>query len=119
MVSVLILERFCRQRADGTATTSQAVSCASVSSCTAVGPLTDLTSGLLRTFAERWSGMRWAIEHPPNPAGPPDDQGGSLSGVWCAKAGGCIAVGSYTNDGLGSPGGVQTTLVEELDRGMD
>ena len=94
-----------------------AVSCATVATCTAVGPFIDLTSGLPRTFAERWTGARWSIERTFNAAGPAAGQGGDLSGVWCARADGCIAVGSYTINGRGSPGGTQATLTEELHRG--
>jgi hypothetical protein len=78
------------------------VSCASASACTAVGDYNNGTTDV--TLAERWNGTAWSIQSAPNPTG------GSnviLSGVSCASAGACTAVGDYAK---GATAGV--TLAE-------
>ena len=68
------------------------VSCVSASACTAVG---DYANGVgYVTLAERWNGSSWQIQSTPNPAGAQDSY---LSGVSCASAGACTAVGEYTD----------------------
>ena len=66
------------------------MSCASASACIAVGSYSNGTTGV--TLAERWNGTTWSIEHTPNPTGA---SGSGLSGVSCASASACTAVGSY------------------------
>ena len=61
------------------------VSCATGTSCVAVGTL-----GLSDPIAEQWNGSTWTIE--PTPAG------GPLFGISCPSANACIGVG-----GLGTP----------------
>jgi hypothetical protein len=88
------------------------VSCVSSGVCTAVG--VDENSGVgvdeglggpELTLAERWDGTNWAIQSIPDPAGDLDNV--DVSGVSCATAGACIAVGDSTNRG-----GAQATLAE-------
>ncbi len=73
----------------------KSVSCASPSTCTAVGTFdggaAELTSGS-RPLVERWNGRRWAIERTPRPAGASIVE---LDGVSCATAATCTAVGTY------------------------
>jgi len=67
------------------------VSCASATSCTAVGVYTT-GSGISRTLAEHWNGSKWAIQTTPDPSG------AVLSvfyDVSCASAASCTAVGRY------------------------
>lgn len=91
----------------GTQDQLTAVSCTSSRSCIAVGYFTN-SRHVQVTLAERWNGRRWTIERTPNPRGGTQI---ALNGVSCAKSA-CIAVGSYTNSGLGS-----TAFVERRDRG--
>jgi hypothetical protein len=66
-------------------------SCASVTSCTAVGWSTPTTAGRSQLLAEQWDGSRWAIQPTANPVTPQ----GALYGVSCASATNCNAVGVY------------------------
>ncbi len=76
-----------------------AVSCSSATLCTAVGYFED-SAAIDVTLAERWNGSHWKVEPTPNPAGA---WGSTLSGVSCASAGACTAVGSFaTSDGDGA-----------------
>jgi hypothetical protein len=74
------------------------VSCASSSTCTAVG-----ASGVV-TLAERWNGARWSLQQAINPT---VVASGDLQGVSCVSRAFCTAVGSYSN-----PAGAGGTLVE-------
>jgi len=67
-----------------------AVSCASSTSCLAVGKAAN------KPFAERWTGSEWAISSVPNPSGSAD---ASLQGISCTASNACIAVGSYAKSG--------------------
>jgi hypothetical protein len=71
-----------------------AVSCASASSCTAVGDYDDPSGGPSRTLVETWDGSTWSI------AASPDEgtaaSANELSGVSCTRAGTCTAVGTFT-----------------------
>lgn len=69
-----------------------AVSCSSPAACTAVG---SAAPGAPPAAAvERWNGTAWLAQQPgPNPAG---TAGIQLSGVSCATATACTAVGSYS-----------------------
>jgi hypothetical protein len=80
-----------------------AVSCTAPDACTAVGNLQN-GSGQHVTLAERWDGSVWSIQSTPNPSGAQDS---FLSGVSCASAILCFAVG-YSQNGAGQ----QTTLAE-------
>jgi hypothetical protein len=66
------------------------VSCASAGSCAAVGTVWHATA--TGSFSEIWNGRNWQVPAMPLPDGGP---GGSLlSGVSCAAANRCIAVGT-------------------------
>ena len=67
-----------------------AVTCRSATSCTAVGTY-DNSSSLSQTLVETWNGATWSL------ASSPDNGTGAnaLSGVSCASASSCVAVGSY------------------------
>jgi len=69
------------------------VSCASPTSCTAVGFFNNVP-GIDVTLAERWNGTRWAIQRSPNPAGATSN---SLGAVSCPATTRCTAVGGFTN----------------------
>ena len=71
-------------------TVLMSVSCLSATDCTAFG--TRHVQGGDRTLAEHWDGSNWTITGLPLPAG---TGGGSLSGVSCASATDCNAVGEY------------------------
>jgi len=65
--------------------------CTSAASCTAVGYYaTGLTSGPGATLVEYWNGSTWTIQPTPNPSGA---EVSILTGVWCASAASCTAVG--------------------------
>ena len=66
------------------------VSCTASDACTAVGSYNINTSGTVVTLAEAWDGTSWAIQATPNPAGSTLN---GLSGVSCAAARSCEAVG--------------------------
>ena len=80
-----------------------AVSCTSVSACTAVGVYSN-SPGTQVILAEVLSAKSWSIETPPNVSGA---QATSLSGLSCTSATKCIAVGS-SEDSTGTV----STLVE-------
>jgi len=83
--------------------TLESVSCTSEQACTAVGSY-DNAAGRQVPLAERWNGTGWRLQQTPTPAGA---TAGSLSGVSCADATTCVAVGTYsTGSGAG------TALVE-------
>ena len=68
------------------------VSCASPSSCTAVGS-DETETGAQASLAEGWNGKKWSIEVTPTVAGA---TGTLLSGVSCASASTCVAAGNTT-----------------------
>jgi len=72
----------------------EAVSCNSPSACMAVGGHVAKfgTAFLWVPLAERWNGSAWALQTIPEP---PASEEASLSGVSCASANSCTAVGSY------------------------
>ena len=80
-----------------------AVSCASATSCTAVGQYLN-TAGRTFTLAEHWNGSSWTVQDTPNPAGSSDR---ILAAVSCASPASCTAAGSYT-----SSSGESRTLAE-------
>jgi hypothetical protein len=77
--------------AGSTAGTVYAVSCYSVSSCTAGGMFTS-KSGVSRPWANRWNGSSWADQSVPPTAG----AGGYLTSVSCVSVSRCTAVGVYS-----------------------
>jgi Fibronectin type III domain len=80
------------------------VSCASSTSCVAVG--TSLSGTVSRALIETFDGTRWTTASNPNP-GPQYDV---LNGVTCTSATNCVAVGSYN-----PPGIQEQTLIETFD----
>ena len=69
------------------------VSCASPTSCTAVGFFNNIT-GIDVMLAERWNGTGWAIQRTPHPA---DATSNSLGAVSCPSKTRCTAVGGFAN----------------------
>ena len=80
-----------------------AVSCASATSCFAVGSSIASQTTPSTTLVEHWNGTGFSIVASPNPAGSTRNV---LSGISCASAASCVAVGGY--DARGS----RYTLVE-------
>jgi len=80
-----------------------AVSCSSATDCTAVGGSSTL-AGKPVALVEHWNGTTWSIEATPSHAGA---FGIYLSGVSCASATACTAVGYYLTQA-----GIQQTLAE-------
>lgn len=74
------------------------VSCASPTSCVAVGQY--ITGSGSRMLAEHWNGTKWEHKYPLNPL---DRNFGETAlnyfGVSCPYAGACVGVGSYLNSG--------------------
>jgi len=66
-----------------------AVSCTSVTRCTAVGSYTS-SAGQTVPLAERWNGTKWEIQSMPVPSG----GYGSALGVSCSSVSACTAVGN-------------------------
>jgi subtilisin family serine protease len=62
------------------------VSCASSTSCVAVG------RAAKKPFAERWNGTEWTRVTAPNPEGATE---ATLEGISCASSSACMAVGNY------------------------
>jgi hypothetical protein len=71
----------------------QAVSCATVSSCTAVGYYDPTPSAEAVGLAEQWNGTAWSFQRVPIAARSGSGQPGKLLGISCPAAGGCTAVG--------------------------
>jgi len=69
----------------------QGVSCASATSCVAVGHSTS-SGGNWHTLVESWSGTKWSVVHSPNGGGVNGMD--TLTGVSCASATSCKAVGN-------------------------
>lgn len=64
--------------------------CAANNSCIAVGDY-GTRSGVDKTLAEAWNGTSWSVVPSPNPS----QRFNYLSGVTCASAKDCLAVGTY------------------------
>jgi hypothetical protein len=79
------------------------VSCASSSSCTAVGN-SGSKNGAEQTLAEAWNGTAWSVQTTATPSGASQSL---LSSVSCVNATSCTAVGSYFNKS-----GTEFTLAE-------
>ena len=69
------------------------VSCASATSCMAVGRFFNTGSGHWETLAEQWNGTTWSITTTPDPA---SATFGTLNGVSCKSASACTAAGGYS-----------------------
>lgn len=68
------------------------VSCASASSCSAVGEEAANDFAPPQSLIEHWNGAGWSIQAAPSPAGPTLSE---LFGVSCPSASACTAVGLY------------------------
>jgi hypothetical protein len=79
------------------------VSCASRTTCTAVGYFAN-AAGVAVPLAERWNGTNWSIQPTPIPA---RARSSILFSVSCASTTACVAVGSVTN-----PSGITVPLAE-------
>jgi hypothetical protein len=77
-------------RPPGAYTAFEAVSCASVSTCTAVG-VAATKAGLGLPFVEAWDGSNWTIESVPAPG---NARFSSFTGISCPSASKCTAVGT-------------------------
>ena len=84
------------------------VSCASTTSCFAVGNATDDGDFFFtaKTLVEQWNGTTWSIVASPNPAGALDSE---LNGVSCTSSTSCFAAGD--EGGIFSAG----ALIEQWD----
>ncbi len=78
-----------------------AVSCASDTSCVAVGSYQD-ASGIELTLVEGWDGSSWTVVPSPNP---PGEEVSAFTSVSCPSTNSCTAVGSWA-----SVNGVDLTL---------
>ncbi|MET0558426.1 MAG: hypothetical protein ABW065_07115 [Solirubrobacterales bacterium] len=67
------------------------ISCASGSSCAAVGGYTN-SSGTQVSYVERWNGTSWSWQSSPNPAGSTNSP---LQSVSCVESAPCVAVGDW------------------------
>jgi hypothetical protein len=76
----------------GTSPRLDDVSCASATSCVAVGTYGHGASQNSRVLAERWNGRKWSILAVRVPRG---SMSSSLLGVSCTSATACTAVGAY------------------------
>ena len=88
----------------------EGVSCATPDLCTAVG-FFGLTSGKTLTLVEVWNGTSWIIAASPNPH---TSRTSELSGVSCAGADACTAVGFSLSHSTG-----KTTVLAEVWNGKD
>jgi hypothetical protein len=77
------------------------VSCPSASACLAVGTrqVSEYDNTVDKSLAEVWNGAVWALDLPPMPPGGVSSR---LAGVTCPAGGGCVAVGSFSTDAIGS-----------------
>jgi hypothetical protein len=66
------------------------VSCASATSCVAVGTIGPFGSS--SALVEKWNGTKWSTVTVPSPAGA---ESTGLSGVSCRTATSCFAAGAY------------------------
>jgi hypothetical protein len=69
------------------------VSCASATSCVAVGSWIHGSTGHTGRLAERWNGSSWTLQTTPSLAGATFS---TLTGVACKSASACTAVGGYS-----------------------
>jgi hypothetical protein len=81
------------------------VSCASATSCEAVGGYT-VSVGLVRNLAESWNGKRWSLVSIPNRGA----QSNFLGGVSCPSAASCVATGFSLYGPASGPGNGKTLI---------
>jgi hypothetical protein len=90
------------------------VSCASSTSCIAVGDYTDSASHQF-TLAEAWNGTSWRVQPSPNP---PGALSSTLSGVSCATTTNCTAVGSSFGASPNGGDAPSVSLAEQYNASM-
>ena len=78
-------------KASGDQSILYGVTCASAGDCWAVGSMYSGTATL--NEALHWNGKKWSVTKTPDPAGKASGDQSVLSGVTCASAGDCWAVG--------------------------
>lgn len=91
--------------------TLEGVSCATTSSCIAVGSYREAT-GFRKTLVESWNGSAWTIQSSPNPAEAQGDV--QLRSVSCLSATSCVAAGGYVSVYQGGEATEERTLAESL-----
>jgi len=79
-----------------TQSTLYSVWCASKKSCIAVGTYIDSSSDT-NGFSESWNGTTWQLQSLPAVQGASES---ALNGISCESADSCVAVGTYSNDGV-------------------
>lgn len=84
----------------------QSISCASSTSCVAVGARWDASTDLQDTLTETWNGTVWSLA---SPGVPGTISEGELSGVSCTSSTNCVGVGDYQT---GTPPHFSQTLIE-------
>jgi hypothetical protein len=84
--------------APGSPSALQGVSCASPTSCKAVGWSSSATAGLPSALLESWDGIGWSVVATPAPPASVDSW---LNSVTCGSPTSCVAVGSYSTTGDG------------------
>jgi lysophospholipase L1-like esterase len=87
-----------------------AISCASLTSCVAVGEYEDEPDDTDPALAESWNGSTWTVDSTPMI---PDSYQISLNSISCWAPGSCMAVGSY--DIFGNPPPEGNTTSESWD----
>ena len=90
------------------------ISCASTSSCTAVGrysPEASSAPAEFRTLVEYWDGAKWAIQASPNSS----LKGSSLTAVSCSSAIACTAVGNASPEPSGTTRFGEVSLAERYE----
>jgi hypothetical protein len=81
----------------GNANDLTAIACTSVSDCIAVGSHQTWRSIAPRPLAEQWNGHNWTLLATPRP---PNGNWAQFTGVSCASARDCLAVGGYHDGSL-------------------
>jgi hypothetical protein len=71
------------------------VTCPTATSCFAAGSYSDGTHEFFQPMVGRWNGSAWRLTPAPAPTAPVTKSRGVLSGVACATATRCFAVGNY------------------------
>ncbi len=103
---------------EGFASGLEGVSCATSSSCMAVGENYEIHVGY-GTLVERWDGKGWSLVPAPLPGGATKNENGTyevrLHGVWCVSATSCVLVGQFTRSWNSASPNEIGTLVERWD----
>jgi hypothetical protein len=116
--STWAVEKFVKPTASGSRLDITPVSCASATSCMAVGSYS--VSGACRDVAESWNGSAWSVQAT-FPGGCDSLGGAGLQAISCPTVSSCLAVGfgnadywngtTWTAETLASPGGTATAFL--------